>query len=137
MYTNDRNAYREVYFTVWQKHLKKLPLEALEAQLLTVMLQHTEYYFIFENRGQFLKQEFAVEENPFFHLSLHLAINEQRITNRPLGIREIHAQLLAKYQDQHEVEHRLMEGMTRMMQLAQETGSMPSDEVYLAALREI
>lgn len=66
MFTNDRNAYRKAFFTVWQKHAKKLPLDPLETQLLNVMLQHPEYHALLENPKTIENQEFAIEENPFF-----------------------------------------------------------------------
>jgi len=137
MYSNDRNAYRQAYFTVWQKYQKKIPLDQLESQLLEIMLQHTEYYSVFENPNGFLEQEFTMEENPFLHLSLHLTINEQRMTNRPQGIKKIYKELVEKYQNEHEVQHRIMECVQRIMQMAQMNGNMPNDEEYLSALKGI
>lgn len=136
MYTNDRNAYRQAFYTVWQKHLKGSALEPLETQLLQIILQHPEYQRFLDKPAAFEKQEFALEENPFFHMSLHLAIAEQLQTNRPQGIRESYQALIEKFEDLHSVDHHLMTCLTRMMWEAQQTGNMPGDEVYLKAINE-
>lgn len=137
MYTNDRNAYRQAFYTVWQKHLKQLPLDPLEAQVCHIILQHPEYHRFLDAPSSFEKQEFALEENPFFHMSLHLAIAEQLQTNRPHGIREIHQALIEKFSDQHSVEHHMMACLSRMMWEAQQTGTMPVDEIYFQAMKSI
>lgn len=136
MYTNNRNAYRQLFFTVWQKHQKKHPLETSEAQLLKIMLDHPEYHSFLENPNVYENQEFTLEENPFFHMSLHMAVQEQLSARRPLGIESIYQQLLIQHIDKHHVEHLIMENIHQAMQIAQQTGSIPSDENYLQGLRE-
>lgn len=135
MYTNDRNAYRQAFFIAWQKHLKKLPLEAVEAQLIEVMLLHPEYHVILENPQAYQYQEFAIEDNPFFHLSLHISIREQIRTDRPKGIAAIYQQLSAHYHQPLESEHLMMACLANMINKGQETGEMPSETEYLQALR--
>jgi hypothetical protein len=137
MYTNNRNAYRQLFFTVWQKHQKKLPLEASEALLLKIMLDHPEYHSFLENPKVYENQEFALEENPFFHMSLHMAVQEQLSAKRPLGIESIYQQLLIRHIDKHQVDHLIMEHINQAMRIAQQTGTIPSDETYLDGLRKI
>ena len=40
MYTDDRNAYRKIFFDTWQKHLKKLPIEPFETEIIAVINMH-------------------------------------------------------------------------------------------------
>lgn len=134
MYTNNRNAYRQTFFDAWQKYKKKLPLEAVEAQLIKIILLHPEYHSLLEQPRAYQHQEFSLEENPFFHMSIHLAIHEQINTDRPAGINEIYKTLLEKYADTHQVEHYMMQCLAQLMWQAQQDGSMPSDEEYLKAL---
>ncbi len=135
MYTNDRDAYRHYFFTVWQKYLSKQPLDASEAQLAEIIRQHPQFHDLLNATN--LKVEFAMEENPFFHMSLHLALREQIHTNRPAGIAEVYQRLCNVYSDVHEVQHRMMECLCRMISLAQQTGVAPEDEVYLNELRKL
>lgn len=136
MYTNDRNAYRQTFFITWEKHIKRLPLEPVEQQLLEVILQHPEYHAVLENRKQFEQQEFEPEENPFFHMSLHLAIRDQINTNRPVGMTQIYKQLVNQY-DALEVEHKMMACLATTLWQAQRDNTLPDEQEYLGLLKNI
>jgi hypothetical protein len=136
MYTNNHLAFRQAFFVAWQKYQKKLPLEQLEAELIEVILLHPEYHPIIEQTSTLQQQEFAIEENPFVHMSLHLAIREQVNTNRPTGITLIHQQLQT-HLDQHTVEHQMMTCLAQLLWQAQQNGVMENDEIYLEKLREL
>jgi hypothetical protein len=135
MYTDDMNAYRRAFYTAWQKYLAKQPLERLEAELVEVIALHPEYQR-FLTAADIEKQEFALEENPFFHLSLHLAIAEQLRSDRPAGIQAIYQNLLTHQPDQHAVLHQMMQCLAQALWQAQQTGTAPDEQTYLNALRE-
>ena len=135
MYSDNRNAYRQFFFTLWQKYQKKIPLETNETQLIEIILQHPEYHRFLDK--EYENQEFTVEENPFFHMSLHLAIREQIATNRPFGIASIYQELMKQQQNNLLVEHLMMECLAHFIYLGQESGTMASDEEYLRELREL
>lgn len=137
MYTNNRNAYRQAFYTAWQKYQKKLPLDALEQQIVAVIIDHPEYHLFLDKSSQFEKQEFEMEENPFFHLSLHIALREQIKMNRPTGITACYQQLVDKYGDKLEVEHRMMQCLAEILQIAERQGAMPEESVYLAELKKL
>lgn len=134
MYTNNRDAYRQAFFTAWQKHQRNLPLEPVEAQLIKVILLHPEYHPFLEKPNTYQAQEFSLAENPFFHMSLHVAIQEQIQLNRPAGVRQVYQTLLTKYLDANYVEHYMMECMARIMYKAQQDGVMPDEAEYLKQL---
>jgi len=137
MYTNNRDAYRQAFFTVWQKYQKKLPLEPVEAQLVEIIDLHPEYHPLLGKPDSYQNQEFTTEENPFLHMSLHIALREQIRTNRPAGVAAIYADLIEKYVHTHEVEHRMMECLSQIIWSAQQTGVMSSEEYYLEKLKRI
>lgn len=136
MYTDDRNAYRKIFFDTWQKHLKKLPLETVEAQVLEVILAHTEYHALLENPKQFMSQEFLLEENPFFHMSLHIALREQLHFDKPTGIKQIR-ESLSQNHSAHEAEHLMTTVMAQVMFAAQQSGNAPDEADYLDKLRQL
>jgi hypothetical protein len=139
-YTNNRDAYRQTFFLAWQKHLKKLPLEPLETALVKIILLHPEYHSLIEQPATYQQQEFNTEENPFFHLSLHLALQEQINTNRPAGIQALYQHLISqteRYDHPHQIEHEMMHCLAQMMWKMQQTGLMISEEEYLAALKKL
>lgn len=137
MYTNNRDAYRQAFYTAWQKYQKQLALEPVEKQLVQAILLHPEYHSLLENISSAQNQEYALEENPFFHMSLHVAIQEQIDMNRPFGITVIQQTLMEKHSDKHEVLHLMMQCLAKIMWQAQQTGAMPSEEVYLQELRRL
>jgi hypothetical protein len=136
MYTDNRNAYRQIFFDVWQKHLKKLPLQTVEAQVLDVILAHPEYHAMLDNQQTFMTQEFSLQENPFIHMSLHIALREQLQLDRPAGIKEVAQNLIKKY-SAHDAEHMMTTVMANMMYQSQQTGNAPDDNDYLRQLRAI
>lgn len=137
MYSNNRDAYRQAFFTTWQKYKKQMPLEPFEAQLVEVMISHPEYHALLERPDQFQQQEFAIEENPFMHMSLHLAIKEQITTDRPAGVRACYEALLVKHPGHLEAEHLMLDCLAQMMWSAQETGEPPSEADYLEKLKHL
>lgn len=135
MYTDNRQAYRQLFFNLWQKHKKQLPLEPLEVDLLSVILAHPEYHLLLEHEAT--EEEFAIEENPFFHMSLHLALAEQLRMDRPVGIKAIAEALQTKFPDTHAVQHAMMTCLAQLMWQGQQSGEMPSDDTYLTKLKEL
>lgn len=136
MYTNNRDAYRQAFFTVWEKYQKQLPLDGVEQQLIEVILLHPEYHRLLSQPG-LQDQEFALEDNPFFHLSLHIAIREQIRMDRPAGVKATYQQLLLRYPDENDAEHRMMECLAQIMWEAQRKGEAPSEVVFLEKLKEL
>jgi hypothetical protein len=137
MYTDDRNAYRKMFFEVWAKYAKKLPLEPVEAQVLQVILAHPEYHLLLEQPKQFMTQEFEIEENPFFHMSLHIAVREQIQLDRPSGIKQIHQNLLATFPLAEEAEHAMTTVLARTIHAAQLNGKMADETEYLKDLKAL
>ena len=77
------------------------------------------------------------QTNPFLHMGMHLAIREQLATNRPAGITETFGLLMARVQDAHAVEHRMMECLGEALWQAQRSGQEPDEARYLACLRQL
>ena len=134
---NDREQIRKTYLAAWQKHLAKQPLSGLETQLVELILLHPEYQSFFENPDDDLQHNYRTDNNPFLHLGLHLGIREQLATNRPAGIREIFTKLMQKHQDQHQVEHLMMDVMANILWEAQQSNALPDEALYLERLKAL
>jgi len=95
----DRDSSRKFFSEVWEKYKKKMPLEALEQVVLDIIFQHPEYHKILEmDETDVAAMEFLPEAgmtNPFLHMGMHIAIQEQIGSNRPEGITVLYQQLLA------------------------------------------
>jgi hypothetical protein len=134
-----RDALRATWREAWRRHRQGLPLEPLQAQIADVLLLHPEYQDFIASEPAVLA-EFRPEggrENPFLHLSLHLALREQLGTNRPAGIRTLHAALTRRCGSQHEAEHRMIEVLATTLWEAQRAAHAPDEQQYLEGLRQL
>lgn len=128
---------RRSYLDAWRKGRTGAPLAPLEAQIVTVIEQHPEYWSWLEDDAV-LAADFTdgSGSNPFLHLGLHLAVRDQVATDRPAGIRAL-AQSLGARLDPHHAEHRIMEVLGRVLWDLQRSGRTPDERLYLEALRAL
>ena len=137
----DRDSSRKFFSEVWEKYKKKMPLEALEQVVLDIISQHPEYHEILENNDtELAAMEFLPETgmtNPFLHMGMHIAIQEQIGSNRPLGITVLYQQLLLKYPSAHDLEHSMMECLGETLWQAQRNNTMPDEMQYLEQVKKL
>ena len=133
VYGQNRNQMRQFFINVWRKAnaADQPPLEPLEKLVATVIEQHPEYQAILASPDVALGQEFLPESghsNPFLHMSMHIAIQEQLGSRRPDGINSIWAALASRHNSLHEAE---------MLWQAQRTQQEPDQSAYLRQLRTL
>ena len=132
-----RDEARSFLFETWRKRRSNeilTPLEDLAAQLIE---KHPEYFSIFEEPGRFLHREYLPEQgepNPFLHLMMHLAIEEQISIDQPQGIRAHFVRLTRQFGSEHDAQHRMMECLSEMVWQAQRARTQPDASVYLNCL---
>jgi hypothetical protein len=137
--SQSREQLRTTWRTAWERRQSGLPLEPLQAQIADVIEVHPEYQAFIASEAV-LQQEFTpVEgrENPFLHMGLHLAIHEQVGTDRPAGIRAIHARLAARSGSAHDAEHQMIEILATALWEAQRAGRAPDEAAYLERLQRL
>ncbi len=138
MFTQDRDQLRRYYLHSWQKMQNNEPLEPLEKMVAEVVAQHPEYHTLLADEDKALGGEFLPETgdtNPFLHMGMHLAIQEQLGTDRPAGIREVYQQLLTRLGEPHAVDHQMMECLGEALWQAQRQQQAPDEQAYLRCLR--
>jgi hypothetical protein len=132
-----RNDARIFLFDAWKKRKNGgilTPLEDLASQLIG---KHPEYFSIFENPDRYLHRDYLPEQgetNPFLHLMMHLAIEEQISIDQPYGIRAHFARLTRRFESEHDAQHRMMECLGEMIWQAQRNNTQPDAAVYLDCL---
>src|SRR3546814_11507804 len=97
MFNPSREQVRQFFTEAWSKHRSASVLTPLETMAVDLMELHPEYHADLENPDA-ANQDFSVEQgktNPFLHLSMHLAINEQLSIDQQPGIKEAFQSLLA------------------------------------------
>jgi hypothetical protein len=134
-----RDEARSFLFATWRKRRAGellMPLEDLAAQLIE---KHPEYFPMFEDPDRFLNREYLPEQgesNPFLHLMMHLAIEEQISIDQPKGVRAHFVRLTHQFESEHDAQHRMMECLSEMIWQAQRNRTAPDASVYLDCLSD-
>ncbi|HPF57376.1 MAG TPA: DUF1841 family protein [Candidatus Competibacteraceae bacterium] len=140
MFGNDRDNLRRYYCTVWEKARAGQSLEPLEQLIASVINEHPEYQAVLTDTETALSREYTPEggqTNPFLHMGMHIAIQEQLGGNRPAGILAVYQQLCQRIGDTHAAEHAMMECLGEALWEAQRSGHEPDEQVYLERLRRL
>lgn len=137
MFSPSRDQARSFFIDAWRKHAQRLPLSALEDAALGIELQHPEYHALLDD-PQAMTKEFspeAGEGNPFLHLSLHLAIEEQLSIDQPAGIRAAFDALVARRGDRHDALHDVLECLAEAVWRSQRAAAPLDGAAYLECVR--
>jgi hypothetical protein len=137
MFNPSRDQARDFLFALWAKHRARAALTPLESLALSVVLEHPEYHPILEDREANLEREWKPEggeTNPFLHLSMHLAIEEQVSIDQPPGMRAAVAALERRAGSAHDARHEVMDCLAEMVWQAQRNGVAFDNAVYLDCL---
>ena len=140
LYGQDRDAYRRVFVEAWRKAQAGERMSDMEAMLADLIALHPEYQRILTVEDAAVGAEFPPElgeSNPFMHLSLHLALREQRHTDQPPGIRYLYDAVCTYMGDIHDAEHAMSECLAQIMWQAQRDGTAPDEKAYFACLRKL
>ncbi|MBI3897751.1 MAG: DUF1841 family protein [Gammaproteobacteria bacterium] len=140
MYSNDRGEIRQVFFRAWRNYRAQRPLEGVERVIVDVAQRHPEYHALLEAPDTAAQRDYLAglgETNPFMHLGLHIAIEEQLAIDQPAGVRQIYRQLLARHADAHTVEHAMMECLAETLWQAERNGQTPDQNAYIDCLRRL
>ena len=133
MFNPTRDQSRIFLFDLWDKHRAGAALTPLESLALSILLEHPEYHPVLENRERYLDRDWkpeAGETNPFLHVAMHLAIEEQLSIDQPPGIRAAVTALAGKL-GPHGARHEVMECLAEMVWQAQRNGAPFDNASYL------
>lgn len=138
LFNPTRDQVRQFFFALWQQHQQQAALTPLQQMALGVVLMHPEYHALLQRPEQSAEQEYFPERgelNPFLHMSLHLSLLEQISIDQPNGIRAIYQQLLARHQDEMQVQHAMMECLAETIWQAQRHQQGLDSAAYLQRLQ--
>ncbi|HSS45975.1 MAG TPA: DUF1841 family protein, partial [Burkholderiales bacterium] len=122
MFNPSREEARRFFFNTWHKYKEQGPLTDLEKMALKIMILHPEYHKTLDEPERSLERDYLPEMgavNPFLHMGMHLAIEEQLSIDQPYGIRTQFERILQKTTDRHEAFHIVMECLGEMIWHAQ------------------
>jgi len=136
VFSQDRSKQREFLAKSWQNHINAEILEPLELQLALIVQKHPEYHALIND----INLEYFPEQgktNPFLHINLHLALQDQLTLNQPTGINDIYKKLVVIHSDTHEVEHMMMECIAEMIFNSQKNNTTLDQDNYLISLKNL
>ncbi|MBP9219273.1 MAG: DUF1841 family protein [Sterolibacterium sp.] len=142
MFNPSRDQARRYFIDAWRKHLQGLPMSALELTASDTIRLHPEYHDLLnattQDESELLAREWTPEQgetNPFLHLSLHLALEEQLSIDQPPGIRALLGQLQTRHGERHAALHDLLDCLAETLWHAQRDQRPPDGAAYLECIR--
>jgi len=133
-------AHRQIFWDAWQKAQANLPLDALQVRIARVIKMHPEYHAFFDDMEDFLDRDFEMNGgmNPYLHLSLHLALEEQAATKQPPEMaRALEYMVAIKKVDRHDALHKILEILAETVHQSQRAGQEPDVLAYATRLKEL
>ena len=138
MFNPSRDQARAFLFDLWEKRRAGHALTQLESMALAVVLEHPEYHAYLDDRERYLDRDWRPEggeTNPFLHLQMHLAIEEQLSIDQPPVIRAAVEALARKHGSMHDARHDVMDCLAEAIWNAQRHGAAFDNESYLDCVK--
>jgi hypothetical protein len=134
MFDPSREQVRETFFTAWRKYRAGEPLAGIETIALDVILGHPEYHAVLGEPERYRDKDYVDEANPFLHMSLHVALEEQLSIDQPPGIAERFRTLVLRHGERHGALHEAIECLAETVWRAQRDRMPPDAAAYLECL---
>ena len=138
MFNPTRDQARDFLFELWGKHRAGASLTPLESIALAVILEHPEYHAILDDRERYLDRDWRPEggeTNPFLHIQMHLAIEEQVSIDQPPGIRAAVEALAQRHDSAHDARHDVMDCLAETIWVAQRNGTGFDNAAYVECVK--
>src|SRR5512145_678409 len=136
MFNPTRDQVRNFFIESWRKHRGGEVLTAMETIAANIVALHPEYHALVEDPDS-VERDFPPEAgqiNPFLHLSLHLAIEEQLSIDQPPGIRAAFEACQKRKGNRHDALHDVLECLGETMFDAQRNNTQPDAEAYISCV---
>jgi len=133
MFNPNTEEVRRFFCGCWRRRGERAVLTPLEAIAIKWIERHPEYESILADEERALAADFGGaggQSNPFLHLSMHLALEEQRSIDQPAGVRALLERLAVRAGDEHAGAHEAMECLGQVLWETQR-GTLPADTAVI------
>jgi hypothetical protein len=112
-----RNLTRAGIHDIWRKYKGRSDeLTATEKLMGDILADHTEYHAVWSMPPEATGREVVIDGvNPFLHVSLHMAVEEQLVRNDPPEVAETLAAIITRGRTRHEALHQIAEILREQM----------------------
>lgn len=138
MFNPSRDQARQFLIDAWKKRIERLPATPLETIAADVIALHPEYHALLADGEQVIARDWTPEDgvaNPFLHLSLHMAIEEQLAIDQPPGIHAAFESRCLRHGDRHAALHDVLECLGETLWRAQRDRQPPDGVAYLDCIQ--
>ena len=138
MFNPSRDEARLFLFESWRKYRAAEALSDLERIAVHVIVLHPEYHGLLDDPERNRDRDYLPEHgalNPFLHLSLHLALEEQLAIDQPPGVRAQFERIAHRTGSEHDAQHALLECLTETLWQAQRMQAPPDAAAYLECMK--
>jgi len=136
MFDPSRDQVRDTFFETWRKYRAGEPLSGIETLAVDVVLAHPEYHALLSDPERSRERDYVDEGNPFLHMSLHVALEEQISIDQPHGITRLFNALVQRLGDRHAALHEALECLAETVWRSQREKAPPDAGAYLACLEK-
>jgi hypothetical protein len=133
VFNPSREQVRDTFFEAWRKYRAGQLLVGIEALAADVALVHPEYHALLDEPARYREKDYA-EGNPFLHMSLHMAFEEQLSIDQPPGIAAHFAALVSRHGERHAALHEAIECLAETIWRSQRDNAPPDGAAYLDCL---
>ena len=131
MFDPSREQVRDTFFGAWRKYRAGEPLVGIETLALDVILAHPEYHAMLTDPERYRDEDYVDRPNPFLHMSLHVALEEQLSIDQPPGIAAAFQRLVSRAPERHDAVHEAIECLAETVWRAQRDHAPPDAPAYL------
>lgn len=138
MFDPSREQARNFFIESWRKYRSREVLTPLEHIAADLVQLHREYQALLED-PEAVHKDFAPEDgqiNPFLHLSLHLAVEEQLSIDQPPGLRAAFEAAQLRRRNRHDALHDVLECLGETLWRAQRDGTAIDGQAYVTCVRK-
>jgi hypothetical protein len=138
MFNPSRDQARRFLVESWRKRRDGMPASAIEIMAGDIIALHPEYHALLDGTMESVSREWSPDDggtNPFLHLSLHLAIEEQLSIDQPPGIVAAFEQLRKRHGDRHQALHAVLDALAETLWRSQRDNAPLDGTTYLELLR--
>ena len=129
---------RRLLADIWRKAESGEQVRGEQARLAEIMRAHPEYRVAWESAMNGAEDTFSVEGvNPFLHVTMHRAVEEQLSTGEPKETAQTLQRLTEAGLDRHEALHRIGNVLLEQMWLMQREGRGFDRAAYIQALNKL
>ena len=138
MFNPSREQARQFLADAWRKRRDGLPATPLETVAGGIVAMHPEYHPLLDTGDKAIERDWSPdsgETNPFLHLSLHLAIEEQLSIDQPPGIAALFRDLVVWHGDRHAALHVVLDSLAETLWRSQRDQQPLDAAAYLELLK--